>query len=112
MFLLAIIFFTLILEIYNYIQSSCDLFQLYICRFAGVVGQEPVLFRGTIYENIAIGIPEATREEVQRVAEMAYAHDFITHLPNVSNEYLCENFLSVQRFLACYIFDDDDVYGQ
>ncbi|CAK1588202.1 unnamed protein product [Parnassius mnemosyne] len=48
----------------------------------GVVGQEPVLFRGTIYENIAIGCPEATREEVQRVAEMAYAHDFITHLPN------------------------------
>ncbi|CAG4929498.1 unnamed protein product [Parnassius apollo] len=48
----------------------------------GVVGQEPVLFRGTIYENITIGCPEATREEVQRVAEMAYAHDFITHLPN------------------------------
>ncbi|XP_013162197.1 PREDICTED: multidrug resistance protein homolog 49-like [Papilio xuthus] len=48
----------------------------------GVVGQEPVLFRGTIFENISIGIPEATREEVQRVAEMAYAHEFITHLPN------------------------------
>ncbi|XP_059046316.1 multidrug resistance protein homolog 49-like [Achroia grisella] len=48
----------------------------------GVVGQEPVLFRGTIHENIAIGCPEATREEVQRVAEMAYAHDFITHLTN------------------------------
>ncbi|KAJ8737704.1 hypothetical protein PYW08_000299 [Mythimna loreyi] len=48
----------------------------------GVVGQEPVLFRGTIFENIAIGFPEATREEVQTVAEMAYAHDFITNLPN------------------------------
>ncbi|CAK1588203.1 unnamed protein product [Parnassius mnemosyne] len=48
----------------------------------GVVGQEPVLFRGTIFENIAIGCPEATREEVQRVAEIAYAHDFITRLPN------------------------------
>ncbi|XP_034839685.1 multidrug resistance protein homolog 49-like isoform X2 [Maniola hyperantus] len=48
----------------------------------GVVGQEPVLFRGTIHENIAIGSPEATREDVQRVADMAYAHDFITHLPN------------------------------
>ncbi|XP_053623630.1 multidrug resistance protein homolog 49-like [Plodia interpunctella] len=47
----------------------------------GVVGQEPVLFRGTIHENIAISCPEATREEVQRVAEMAYAHDFITLLP-------------------------------
>ncbi|KAI5641364.1 ABC transporter domain-containing protein [Phthorimaea operculella] len=48
----------------------------------GVVGQEPVLFRGTIHDNISLGCPEATREEVQRVAEMAYAHDFITRLPN------------------------------
>ncbi|XP_039763141.1 multidrug resistance protein homolog 49-like [Pararge aegeria] len=48
----------------------------------GVVGQEPVLFRGTIHDNIAIGSPEATREDVERVADMAYAHDFITHLRN------------------------------
>ncbi|XP_049884996.1 multidrug resistance protein homolog 49-like [Pectinophora gossypiella] len=48
----------------------------------GVVGQEPVLFRGSIHENIAIGCPEATREEVQRVADIAFAHDFITRLPN------------------------------
>ncbi|XP_047041195.1 multidrug resistance protein homolog 49-like isoform X1 [Helicoverpa zea] len=47
----------------------------------GVVGQEPVLFRGTIFENIAIACPEATLPEVQRVATMAYAHDFITKLP-------------------------------
>lgn len=52
--------------------------------FSGVVGQEPVLFRGSIFDNIAIGFPEATREEVQHVAEMAYAHEFITNLPNVS----------------------------
>ncbi|XP_026315183.1 multidrug resistance protein homolog 49-like isoform X2 [Hyposmocoma kahamanoa] len=48
----------------------------------GVVGQEPILFRGTIRENISIGCLEATMEEVQRVAIMAYAHDFITRLPN------------------------------
>ncbi|XP_072931072.1 multidrug resistance protein homolog 49-like [Epargyreus clarus] len=48
----------------------------------GVVGQEPVLFRGTIHDNIAIGCPEASREDIQNVAEMAYAHDFITNLPN------------------------------
>ncbi|KAH9637265.1 hypothetical protein HF086_006909 [Spodoptera exigua] len=47
----------------------------------GVVGQEPVLFHGTIFENIAIACPEATLPEVQRVAAMAYAHDFITNLP-------------------------------
>lgn len=48
----------------------------------GVVGQEPVLFLGSIHDNIAIGCPEATREEIQRVAEMAFAHDFIINLPN------------------------------
>lgn len=48
------------------------------------MGQEPVLFRGTIRENITIGCPEATMEEVQRVAIMAFAHDFITRLPDVS----------------------------
>ncbi|KAJ0183786.1 hypothetical protein K1T71_000209 [Dendrolimus kikuchii] len=48
----------------------------------GVVGQEPVLFQGTIYNNIAIGCPEASRDDVRRVAEMAYAHDFILNLPN------------------------------
>uniref|UniRef100_A0A2H1W3L7 SFRICE_008550 n=1 Tax=Spodoptera frugiperda TaxID=7108 RepID=A0A2H1W3L7_SPOFR len=47
----------------------------------GVVGQEPVLFHGTIFENIAIACPEATLPEVQRVAAMAYAHEFITNLP-------------------------------
>ncbi|KAJ8737708.1 hypothetical protein PYW08_000303 [Mythimna loreyi] len=47
----------------------------------GVVGQEPVLFHGTIFENISIACPEATLPEVQRVAAMAYAHEFITNLP-------------------------------
>ncbi|CAG9136478.1 unnamed protein product [Plutella xylostella] len=56
----------------------------------GVVGQEPVLFRGTIYENIAIGEPGASMEEVQRVAELAYAHEFIVKLPNGYNTVIGE----------------------
>ncbi|CAG4942049.1 unnamed protein product [Colias eurytheme] len=48
----------------------------------GVVGQEPVLFRGSVFDNIAIGCPGATREEVQRVAEIAFAHEFISNLSN------------------------------
>lgn len=63
------------------------IFSTHLNIYTGVVGQEPVLFRGTIHDNIAIGTPEATREDVQRVAEMAYAHDFITHLPNASINY-------------------------
>lgn len=44
----------------------------------GVVFQEPALFSGTIFENIAYGKPDATREEVIAVAKRANAHGFIT----------------------------------
>ncbi|CAB3235155.1 unnamed protein product [Arctia plantaginis] len=56
----------------------------------GVVGQEPVLFSGTIFENIAIGYEEATQEEVERVASIAYAHDFIKNLPMGYNTVIGE----------------------
>ena len=42
-----------------------------------VVPQMPVLFRGTIRENILMGRPEATNEEVEAAAKSAFAHDFI-----------------------------------
>eukprot|EP00457_Paulinella_chromatophora_P000433 gb/GEZN01000433.1/.p1 GENE.gb/GEZN01000433.1/~~gb/GEZN01000433.1/.p1 ORF type:complete len:1384 (+),score=244.98 gb/GEZN01000433.1/:399-4154(+) len=47
----------------------------------GLVGQEPVLFSGTIAENIANGKPGATREEIIEAAKMANAHDFISDFP-------------------------------
>jgi ATP-binding cassette subfamily B (MDR/TAP) protein 8 len=43
--------------------------------------QEPVLFNGTIYDNIAYGKPRATTEEVERAAKAANAHEFVTQLP-------------------------------
>ncbi|KAG5184898.1 ATP-binding cassette, sub-family B, member 1A [Tribonema minus] len=43
----------------------------------GYVGQEPVLFTGTIKENITKGNPDATMEEVENAARAANAHDFI-----------------------------------
>ncbi|KAM3956211.1 LOW QUALITY PROTEIN: multidrug resistance protein homolog 49 [Aphomia sociella] len=48
----------------------------------GVVGQEPVLFSGTIRENITLGMPDATEEEVIAAAKTANAHHFITKLAN------------------------------
>jgi ATP-binding cassette, subfamily B (MDR/TAP), member 10 len=45
------------------------------------VTQEPVLFAGTVFDNIAYGKPRATMEEVQRAALASHAHDFITALP-------------------------------
>jgi ATP-binding cassette subfamily B protein len=47
-----------------------------------VVLQEPLLFSGTIAENIRYGRLDATLEEVMEAARAANAHDFIMRLPN------------------------------
>lgn len=47
----------------------------------GVVTQNPIIFPGTILENITYGCPEADMQHVLHVAELATAHDFIEHLP-------------------------------
>ncbi|MCK5843623.1 MAG: ATP-binding cassette domain-containing protein, partial [Victivallales bacterium] len=44
--------------------------------------QEPYLFSGTIYDNIAYGVSGATREKVEEAARQANAHDFIIELRN------------------------------
>jgi len=45
----------------------------------GYVGQEPVLFSGTVLQNIAYGKgSDATQAEVEEAAKMANAHGFIT----------------------------------
>jgi ATP-binding cassette, subfamily B, bacterial len=47
-----------------------------------VVLQEPLLFSGTIAENIRYGRLEASREEIEDAARAANAHDFISNLPD------------------------------
>ncbi|OQR90012.1 ATP-binding Cassette (ABC) Superfamily, partial [Achlya hypogyna] len=47
-----------------------------------IVSQEPVLFAGTIAENIATGKPGATQAEIEDAAKKANAHDFILRFPN------------------------------
>jgi subfamily B ATP-binding cassette protein MsbA len=47
----------------------------------GYVLQDTVLFRGTIYDNIAFGNPNATKEEVMAAAKMANADEFILKMP-------------------------------
>ncbi|KAJ9095203.1 hypothetical protein QFC19_007658 [Naganishia cerealis] len=46
----------------------------------GVVSQDPTLFTGTVHENIAYGVPDTTREDVEEAARMANC-DFIWQLP-------------------------------
>lgn len=47
----------------------------------GMVLQETWLKRGTIYENIAMGRPEATKQEIIEAAKASHAHRFIKRLP-------------------------------
>ncbi len=59
-------------------------------RQVGIVLQEPLLFTGSIRENIAYGRPDATDEEVVRAAKIAQAHDFIMSFPEGYNTYVGE----------------------
>ncbi|MGY6529415.1 MAG: ABC transporter ATP-binding protein [Cyanobacterium sp.] len=46
-----------------------------------VVLQDSVLFASSVWDNIAYGCPNSTKEEVVRAAKLANAHDFILNLP-------------------------------
>lgn len=48
----------------------------------GIVPQEPMLFAGTILENLLYGNPTAGDAEVEEVARAARAHDFIMSFPS------------------------------
>lgn len=50
-------------------------------RDIGLVSQDVFLFQGSVFENIAYGKPEATREEVIHAAKQAHAWEFIEQLP-------------------------------
>lgn len=56
----------------------------------GMVLQETWLKCGTIEENLKMGKPEATREEVISAAKAAYAHSFIKRLPQGYDTYITE----------------------
>jgi subfamily B ATP-binding cassette protein MsbA len=50
-------------------------------QLLGMVTQESVLFNDTVYNNILMGKPDATKEEVIEAAKIANADSFITNLP-------------------------------
>ncbi|TPP58268.1 Multidrug resistance protein 1 [Fasciola gigantica] len=56
----------------------------------GCVQQEPILFEGTVEDNIRLGKLDATNEEIIEAAKMANAHDFILHLPEGYKTVLAE----------------------
>ena len=56
----------------------------------GYVQQEPIMFRDTIFNNIAYSKPGASPDEVINVADIANAHGFISRLPNAYDTVLGE----------------------
>jgi len=50
-------------------------------RQMGIVSQEPLLFSGTVAENLAYGKPGATEKEMIAAAKAANAHEFIINFP-------------------------------
>ncbi|HYF06562.1 MAG TPA: glucan ABC transporter ATP-binding protein/ permease [Acetobacteraceae bacterium] len=51
-------------------------------RNIGVVFQESMLFRRTIRDNLLVGRPDATQEEIEHACRLAEAHDFILRQPH------------------------------
>ena len=51
-------------------------------RNIGTVPQEPVLFSGSVRDNIAYARPDASSEDVEAAARVAHAHEFIARLPD------------------------------
>lgn len=62
--------------------NTMDMERHFLRRNVGMVLQDTWLRAGTIRENIAMGKPEATEEEIIAAAKQAYAHSFIKRLPN------------------------------
>lgn len=73
-------------------------------RCVGMVLQDTWLKAGTIRENIAMGKPDATEEEIIAAAKLAHAHSFIRRLPKMYDTEVSEaggNLSQGQKQLLC-----------
>ena len=64
-------------------RYDIDKVELYsLRRQVGIVPQDPLLFSGTISDNIALTNPDASSDAIVQAAKVAAAHDFIMTLPS------------------------------
>jgi len=69
-------------EVYIDGRDITELLQKKLRSQIGVVLQDPLLFQGSIAENIAYGHPEATREQIIEAARASNAHKFVMAFPD------------------------------
>ncbi|MBQ8834908.1 MAG: ABC transporter ATP-binding protein [Oscillospiraceae bacterium] len=84
--------------------STQDMNRGELRRSVGMVLQDTWLKAGTIQENIAMGKPDATEEEIIAAATQAHAHSFIKRLPQGYNTVISEaggNLSQGQKQLLC-----------
>jgi len=85
-------------------QDIRDLTQQSLRKQISIVPQDPILFTGTVEENIRYGKPEATRDEVIEVAKTVGAHHFISRLDKGYDTFVGQRGASLsagQRQLIC-----------
>ena len=71
--------------------NTCHMRRDDLRHCVGMVLQDTWLKAGTIRENIAMGRPEATEEEIVEAAKQAHAHSFIRRLPQGYDTEISEN---------------------
>jgi len=89
----------------------CDITRKSLRENYGMVLQDTWLKTGTIRENIALGKPEATDQEIIAAAKASHAHSFIKRLPNGYNTVIGEDggslsqgqkqLISIARVMLC-----------
>jgi len=72
-------------------QPYADLDVTALRRGMGIVLQEPIIFAGTVAENIACGHPDATHEQIAQAARQASADEFISQLDQDYETFIGEN---------------------
>lgn len=75
----------------------------------GIVPQEPMLFAGTIRDNLLYGDPDASPEALVEAAQKAHAHDFITGFPDGYDQWVGERGITLsggqrQRLAIARVF--------